>query len=241
MDDDRDHQPPSTVEKLLAEGKPRFDVFEERRRAGVPPPEIESALAIPDNTGVLSNIKHLPESFGPGGSWAWLATHIQRPGDLLPTRIPEWAGADEVATSCIFPRQVEESRSKTYKPIDSSEANCLRVTDVLGKGKGCVAARTLSPGELVARERALLLIPRTTPGLQPVAILWKEFMSTKERASFSALYNCSKSEEPDHDALGIVRTNSFLIPGMPGHNVLYVAVFETFARINHRCGGFFFF
>ena len=241
MAGDQNHQHSSIAEKLRGEGKPPFSVFEDRRRAGVPPPEIESssdALAIPADIGDLSNLKLIPEGIQPGGSVMWLVTHIKCREDVARTRIPEWAGADEGATTCIFPRKVEQSWPKTeYKPIDRSQASCLRVTDVPGKGKGCVAAHTVSRGELVARERALLLMPRTFAALQQVAKDLASLMSPKQRASFFALYNCSKLAEPD-DALGIIRTNAFRIPGMPGHNALYVAVFETFSRINHRCGSF---
>jgi hypothetical protein len=58
-------------------------------------------------------------------------------------------------------------------------------------------------------------------------------MMPNQRAAFFALHNCN-SADPD-DSLSIISTNSFLIPGVPGHNVLYSAVFETFSRLNHRC------
>jgi hypothetical protein len=229
-----DHQLPSIVEKLLAVGWPCFPVFEERRLAGVPPPEMGSSpdnLAIPDDPEDVSTIELLPE----GAAAAWLITHVRKVEDIILSRIPAWAG--DRATSCIFPRQVQHSWPQTeHKPIDKSEASCLRVTDVRGKGKGCVAARTVPHGELVARERALLLMPRTFLTPQHAANNVASAMTPKQCAAFFALYNC-KSAEPG-DALGIIRTNSFLVPRMPGHNVLYSAVFETFSRINHRCGHF---
>ena len=59
------------------------------------------------------------------------------------------------------------------------------------------------------------------------------FRSPNQRAAFFALHNCNSADP--NDALSIISTNSFLIPGVPGHNVLYSAVFETFSRLNHRC------
>jgi hypothetical protein len=230
---DHDNQHPSIAEKLNAVGKPCFSVFEERRLAGVPPPEMDSAsdsLAIPGDPEDLTAIKLLPED---GGSAAWLVANVRCADDIVMARIPAWAG--DGATSCIFPRQVQTSWPKSeYKPIDRSEASCLRTTDVRGKGKGCVVARGVPRGELVARERALLMLPRTFVTLQQTANALANSLSPKQRATFSALYNC-KSADPN-DSFGIIRTNSFLVPGMPGHNVLYTAVFETFSRINHRCG-----
>ncbi len=231
---DQDHQLPTIVEKLLAVGRPCFPVFEERRLAGVPPPEMGEApdtLTIPGDPEDISTIKLLPER----AAAAWLITHIRSAEDIVLARIPAWAGNG--ATSCIFPRQVKHSWPRTeYKPIDESEASCLRVADVRGKGKGCMAACAVPRGELVARERALLLMPRTFVTPKQAANTVASTMTPKQHAAFFALYNC-KSADLD-DALGIMRTNSFLVPGMPGHNVLYSAVFETFSRINHRCGRF---
>ena len=232
---DQDHQLQSFAEKLLAVGKPCFNVFEERRLAGVPPPEMGSAsdtLAIPSNFEDLSTINLIRED---GSSAAWLVEHIRRAEDVVMARVP--ASAGDSAASCIFPRVVQNSWPKTeFKPVHKSEASCLRITDVRGKGKGCVVARAVPRGELVGREYALLLMPRTFAAPQETATALAKKMLPKQRAAFYALYNC-KSAEPD-DALGIVRTNSFLVPGVPGHNALYLGVFETFARINHRCGGF---
>lgn len=229
-----DHQLPNLAEKLLAVGMPCFPVFEERRLAGVPPPEMGSApdnLAMPDDPEDVSTIGLLPER----DAAEWLLTHIRDLGDMIMARVNGWAG--DGATSCIFPRQVQHNWPQIeQKPIDEGEASGLRVTDVRGKGKGCVAARAVPRGELVARERALLLMPRTIVTPRQAANAVVGAMTPKQRAAFFGLYNC-KSEEPD-DVLGLIRTNSFLVPGMPGHNVLYSAVFETFSRLNHRCGHF---
>jgi hypothetical protein len=230
---DQDHQLPSIVEKLLAVGRPRFLVFEERRLAGVPPPEMVSApynLVITDDPKDVSTIGLLPER----AAAAWLITHVRKVEDIVMARIPAWAGNGATASSRW---QVLHSWPQTeHKPLDKSEAGCHRVTDVLGKGKGCVVAHVIPRGEFVARERALLLMPRTSLTPQHAANTVASAMTPKQGAAFLALYNC-KSAEPG-DALGIIRTNSFLVPDMPGHNVLYSAVFEPFSRINRRSGRF---
>ncbi len=231
---DANHQQPPTgpslTEKLLAVGKPSFSVFAERRRAGVPPPEMDSApdaLAIPGDPKDISTMNLLPER----AAAMSILTIIQHPGDFALARVPSWIGNG--ATSCGFPRQVQDSMPKVeYQPILRSEASCLCVTDVRGKGKGCVAARAVPRGELVARERALLLIPRIFVISDHAVNVVVTMMTPTERAAFFALHNC-KSTDPN-DALGIVRTNSFLVPGMPSHNIFYSAVFEKFSRFNHR-------
>ncbi|KAI9511083.1 hypothetical protein F5148DRAFT_970775, partial [Russula earlei] len=121
-----------------------------------------------------------------------------------------------------------------YSPVDKAETDCLRVADIQGKGKGCLAARSVPRGEPVGRERALLLMPRTCVSPQHFITAATNTMPLNQRRAFFGLCNCRSADTSD--ALGIISTNSFLIPGMPGHNVLYSAVFETFSRINHSCG-----
>jgi len=85
----------------------------------------------------------------------------------------------------------------------------------------------------VARECALLVMPRSSLSPRQFVNAATNIMMPNQRAAFFALHNCNSANP--NDALGFISTNSFLIPGVPGHDVLYSAVFETFSRINHRC------
>ncbi|KAF8259853.1 hypothetical protein EI94DRAFT_1812609 [Lactarius quietus] len=92
---DQDH----LADKLHAAGKPCFSAFEERRLAGVPPPDMGSSsdsLAIPGDLEDLTTTKLLPED---GASAAWLVANIRRGEDVVMARIPAWAG--DCATSCM--------------------------------------------------------------------------------------------------------------------------------------------
>ena len=230
---DQSNQNPTLAQRLLEVGEPRFTVFEQQRRAGVLPSTSDAelspgTLAIPKEAPA---IKLLPESV----ATTWLTTNVRSAEDILFARIPAW-GVQGV-TTCIFPKVVAQSWPQTpYGPIDKAEASCLRVKNIRGKGKGCEAARGVARGELLARERALLVMPRTCIAPQYFVGAATNTMTPNQRTAFFALHDCKPSGDKGNNALGIISSNSFLIPGMPGHNVLYLAIFETFSRLNHRCG-----
>ncbi len=74
----------------------------------------------------------------------------------------------ECVTTCVFTKVVAMHwTSIKYEHIGKAETSCLRVKNIEGKGKGCMAARAVLLGEPVARERALLLVPHTC--LSPAA------------------------------------------------------------------------
>ena len=151
------------------------------------------------------------------------------------SRIPAWG--IEGVTTCIFPKIVAlRWPSIVYEPISKVETSCLRVKNIREKGKGCVAGRAVPRGEPVARERALLVMPRTCLSPRQFVNAATNTMTPNQRAAFFALHNCNSADP--NDALSIISTNSFLIPGVPGHDVLYSAVFETLSRLNHRCRTF---
>ncbi len=234
---DPSNQNPPLIQRLLEAWQPKLPVFKKRRLAGAPPsePEIPSdsgILPIPEHIIIQSNDEFstvlLPET----DAATWLTAHVRSTEDVMLSRIPAWG--IEGVTTCIFPKAVGLSwPSIVYKPIGKAETSNLRVENIRGKGKGCVAVRAVPRGEPVARERALLVMPRTCLYPRQLVNVATDTMTPNQRTTFFALHNCNSADP--NDALGIISTNSFLIPGMPGHDVLYSAVFETFSRLNHRC------
>ncbi|KAF8265964.1 hypothetical protein EI94DRAFT_1702127 [Lactarius quietus] len=201
---DQDH----LAEKLLPVRKPCFCLFS---RSGESPPETGSSsgtLAIPDDLEDLTTIKLFPKRIIDArkkSSWR------ESQHGLATARPP-------VSPS---PRQVQKSWPKAeFKSIDKSEASCLRVSDVREKEKGCVMTGAVPRGDLLTRERALLLMPRTFATPHKVANAWANTMLPKLRAEFLAIVQ--------H------HTHQF-IPGprnaQPQRPLL--GIFETFAHINH--------
>ncbi|KAI0271201.1 hypothetical protein BGY98DRAFT_937079 [Russula aff. rugulosa BPL654] len=233
---DQGNQNPPLFQRLLEAWQPKFPVFEQRRLAGAPPsePEISSdseILPIPEVTTVQSDDESSIELVPEIEAATWLTTHVRSTEDILLSRIPAW-GVEGV-TTCIFPKIVAlRWPSIVYEPIGKAETSCLRVKNSRKGGKGCVARRAVPRGELVARERALLVMPRTCISPRQFVNAATNTMTPNERAAFFALHNCSSADS--NDTISIISTNSFLIPGVPGHDVLYSAVFETFSRLNHR-------
>jgi hypothetical protein len=230
------NQNPSLIQRLLEAWQLKFPVFEQRRLAGAPPSELEipsdpDILPIPEDITVPSDDDSSTELVPEAEAATWLTTHVRSTEDIMLSRIPAW-GVEGV-TTCIFPKIVAlRWPSVEHEPISKAETSCLRVKNLRERGKGCVAARAVPRGEPVARERALLIMPRTCLSPRQFVNAATNTMTPNQRAAFFALHNCNSADP--NDALSIVSTNSFLIPGVPGHDVLYSAVFETFSRLNHR-------
>ena len=225
---DQGNQNPPLIQRLLGAWQPKFPVFEQRRLAGAPPsePEVPSdsdILPIPEDIIVQSDessIELVPET----EAATLLTTHVRSPEDIMLSRIPAW-GVEGV-TTCIFPKIVAlRWPSIVYEPIGKAESSCLRVKNIRKKGKGCVAVYAVPRGEPVARERALLVMPRTCLSPQRLVNAATNTMTPNQRAAFFALHSCNSADP--NDALSIISTNSFLIPGVPGHDVLYSAVFRN--------------
>jgi len=225
------------IQRLLWAWQFKFPVFEQWRLAGAPPsePEIPSdsdILPLPEDIIVQSDDESSIELVPETEAATWLTTHVRSTEEIMLSRIPAW-GVEGV-TTCIFPKIVAlRWPSIVYEPIGKAETSCLRVKNIREKGKGCVAAWAVPRGEPVARERALLVMPRTCLSPRRLVNAATRTMTPNQRAAFFALHNCNSADP--NDALSIISTNSFLIPGVPGHDVLYSSVFETLSRLNHRC------
>ena len=234
---DQGNQKTPLIQRLLEAWQAKFPDFEQRRLADAPPsePEIPSDpdfLSIPEDIIVKNDNESSVELVPEAEAATWLTTHVRSTEDIMLSRIPAW-GVEGV-TTCIFPKIVAlRWPSVVYEPIDRAETSYLRVKNIREKGKGCVATRAVPRGGPVARERALLVMPRTCLSPRQFVNTATNTMMPNQRAAFFALHNCNSADP--NDALGIISTNSFLIPGVPGQDVLYSAVFETFSRINHRC------
>ena len=232
---DQSHQNSALARKISKIGEPRFDVFDKWKRTGrsqldtaeeeLPP----GTLTIPKQIQDHENIQLKGEGFAA----EWMSSNVRRTEDVTLVRIPAWAV--EGVTMCIFPNVVVQTWPKTeYIPINRDDASCLRVADIREKGKGCLATRAIPRGELVARERALLLMPRTLTSPRQFVSAATSTMPPNQRDAFFALHNCRSADSGD--VIGIISTNSFFVHGMPSHPVLYSAVFEIFSRVNHRYG-----
>jgi len=137
----------------------------------------------------------------------------------------------ETKTTCIT---ISEARDKLlsrgpYPAIDSSEGCRIRVVDVPGKGKGCVATGAVPRGGLIIRERPLVIAPTVMAFPRNFDRTLIRAMPPNERAALLALNNCYEDK-----IIGILRTNNWGIGALPGHDAPYGGTGAIISRINHR-------
>ncbi|KAF9778035.1 hypothetical protein BJ322DRAFT_511650 [Thelephora terrestris] len=112
------------------------------------------------------------------------------------------------------------------------------VVDIPGKGKGVIATRDITRGELLYKESPLFIVPSQIS--IPPAELMGKILPTLSKSQRAALFNLSYVRLPpnlskadhDHDAqlaLAITQTNG-ISAGTRG-----VGVFPNVSRLNHGC------
>jgi hypothetical protein len=111
-----------------------------------------------------------------------------------------------------------------------------RIGDAPGAGKGMFALTDLDTGDLILRERPLLLFPRCTFGditsLQMIFMRMVTSMKLEDCAEFIKLANCKTEGNP---IVGIVNTNALDALRMPGpYDGRYAGVCRDLSRVNHR-------
>jgi len=116
------------------------------------------------------------------------------------------------------------------------------ISSVPGAGLGMFAAFDLNPGELILRERPMIVLPigiPYAPGMtvHPDQILESllEKLCSSSREAFYRLHNCKGPASGRSRASGILDTNTLATDALPGeYNGLYGAVCRHLSRINHR-------
>ncbi|KAF8346577.1 SET domain-containing protein [Amanita rubescens] len=112
-----------------------------------------------------------------------------------------------------------------------------RIGDAPGAGKGMFALTDLDTGDLILRERPLLLFPRYTFGditsLQMIFMRMITSMKLEDCAEFIKLANCKTEGDP---IVGIMHTNALNALRMPGpYDGRYGGVCLNLSRVNHSC------
>ncbi|TFL02976.1 hypothetical protein BDV98DRAFT_591785 [Pterulicium gracile] len=107
------------------------------------------------------------------------------------------------------------------------------VTDLPGRGKGLIATRNISRGELILRDKPLFVFPASIHG-SPHELIAKHLteLTDYQRAQFHGLSYLPVSSEADIP-LSIFQANA--VAAGAGT----VGLFPNFARLNHGCAGAF--
>ena len=101
----------------------------------------------------------------------------------------------------------------------------VKIQAVPGKGVGLVASQDIEAGEVVVRERPVLVVDQWSP--HHLLEAWQD-LAPPDRASYSLLANSHPEVPP---LVGVALTN--MIP-LSRDNTKF-GVFLTVARINHSC------
>ncbi|KAH6912901.1 hypothetical protein BKA70DRAFT_1265407 [Coprinopsis sp. MPI-PUGE-AT-0042] len=123
--------------------------------------------------------------------------------------------------------------------FDPNVESPWHVVDLPGKGKGAIAARDIQQGELLLREKPLLLVPSSIR-VSPTDFIWdqvKVLSDDKKEAFFNLSYvGFPAGKDPAKDkkelALAIFETNA--VAASP-----HVGLFPRMARLNHGCSSAF--
>ncbi|KAI5118861.1 hypothetical protein M0805_005305 [Coniferiporia weirii] len=129
----------------------------------------------------------------------------------------------------------------TRRPLSVADVPAFFVADIPGRGKGLIASRDIKQGEMLIREKPLVVVPRST-NMSPVALIAERLslLSWDERKEFYSLSYVSPSQDPGSKTLlldgeidlAIFQTNAI----SAGENV---GLFPRTARLNHGCGSAF--
>ncbi|TBU25750.1 SET domain-containing protein [Dichomitus squalens] len=128
-----------------------------------------------------------------------------------------------------------------FAPIALTLTPRHHISDAGESGLGLFATTNIARGELVLRERPLIVYPQmlpfysTRPAGQQYPELERamELMSPDKQEAFFGLMN-AQQEEPSL-VKGIIDTNALYVGSLPGAPHQYAGVCEHISRINHSC------
>ncbi|KAI0063076.1 SET domain-containing protein [Artomyces pyxidatus] len=119
--------------------------------------------------------------------------------------------------------------------MDKSDGRYV-ITDLPRVGKGVLAADNFTHGELIMRERPLLVFPQRTYSTMGGASFWDVVASEMPeslRKSYRELYNCRRPNLTDFE--GIAMTNALRAGRITGEDESYGVVGAQSSRFNHSC------
>ncbi|KIL67916.1 hypothetical protein M378DRAFT_177150 [Amanita muscaria Koide BX008] len=123
--------------------------------------------------------------------------------------------------------------------VDGNQDASFKLVDLPGKGKGLIATRDITQGELLVKERPLFRVPLQTSS-SPSQLIWasvQELDQSARKAFMNLSYvNLPKEADPqmhpEEVALAIFQTNAVSAGDAVG-------IFPRMARLNHGCAASF--
>ncbi|KAI0742736.1 hypothetical protein C8Q80DRAFT_929057 [Daedaleopsis nitida] len=147
-----------------------------------------------------------------------------------------------IVTGVMFYKATEEDVEKAFpgfvKPFTPPTAPVYKLAPVKGAGVGAIATTDIARGQIIMRERPLLLYPVAMPAQVAENVDAFEYMVNSMRPenkeAVYALKNVKGPEWYSH-LKGILDTNSFGFgTPVPGYSGQYAALGRDVSRVNHR-------
>ncbi|TFK81765.1 SET domain-containing protein, partial [Polyporus arcularius HHB13444] len=197
------------------------------------PSQVDPAGTIDDRYPAASAV-HLPSS-RPRVPSRHLATHRRRLG------VPQAGVAPELRTAFVHYNGVVDALRAQHpgwpRAFSSPSPPVYKIVPIDGAGLGMVATADITAGEVIVRERPLLLSPKALPtqdreALARLTVGLVQFMNPENRRAFYALKNCKGKTMPTEED-GIINTNSFMCGPFPTYEGRYCGVARECSRANH--------
>ncbi len=149
---------------------------------------------------------------------------------------------NELSSLCVAP---SETRTALFAmddfpaPLETPFYTTYTISDVPGAGKGMFATKDLASGDLILRERPVVVIPEIIPTVNGDASHASQFITLavqnvppKKKEAFLQLHDCKNF--PDK-VKGIIDTNAMNVGRLPGpFEGSFAGVALGLSRINHR-------
>lgn len=137
-------------------------------------------------------------------------------------------------------RYIRGGKPKRKAKLTSSEYVDDRITvcELQGKGLGVVAREKIRKGDLILRERPLVVVETIVSLEEQTLKTWNErinqLLKRTDEATQRSFWELSDAHNsPQKSASGVVRTNGLPIESEDGKD--YVGVYSWVSRFNHSC------
>ncbi|CAL1698862.1 unnamed protein product [Somion occarium] len=163
--------------------------------------------------------------------------------NLVTLPMPNFLRPEPMSICLIWPIQKQKILALPGFPVRfvPPPRVLYEIKPIPGAGMGMVATQDIEVGDLIVRERPLIIMVQGIPYDKrhpEYARIQTEMpitaLSEENRSAFYALHNC-KGDKAPFPAAGIIDTNAIGIGALPGFENDCAAVCKDISRCNHSC------
>ncbi len=156
---------------------------------------------------------------------------------------PPRPGPPHLSTSVLLYEGMGEQLYERYPgfplPFTSPSRARYKVVDVGAADAGMIALETITPGDTIARERPLLLMPHVINAnpsdVEHILDDVVDSMYVENQNFIRTLKDWRNTDKTTFRAQGVFSTNMFQVTDLPGHDDCgYAGLARDISRVNHR-------